>query len=1417
MQRFDPIVIYQMGKVGSKTIQASLEKLNLPNKIYHTHFLSWSNIKQIEDHYSSIPGTNVRLDHCKDIRSLIDSTAGNIRWKIITLVRDPVTRDISDVFENIKRDLPHVTNVDPESAFNDISSHILKTFADFNESTDYACTWFDKEIKDVFNFDIYANDFNKSTGYQIYRVQDADILLIRLEDLSRCCHDAFREFLGVPDFSMVKDNVGEKKWYQGLYRRVLDSISIPDSDLERIYKSRYCRHFYTGDEINHFKKKWSGEKTEIKSVTVASSQRNSSNSGKILIVHPEGNINNNPNLTGIVEILCENGYKVDICSLRRSNIYQYSWCAGASLFLLDRPENLVENGTFILEDPKLNSQEEIISYINENFKSYDLVIGVDRGIIEAALIAQNRQIPCGLISYEIFFEEETSREFKQEEIEACKCLDFIVCQDALRAKYLSIENKIALEKIINIPVAGRGIKKGEKNSYLYDSLGIDKDKKIALFMGSVAQWSMADYILESAKLWSEDWVLVVHSRYGLDQHVRPYYEKYKHLDNIYFSLEPVADPNKMHRIIHSADIGFAFYKPLENNIWAGNNIRYLGMASGKIATYLQHGLPIIINEIGQLSDYVRKYGLGLVVDDNGNFSTPLTDGQLLKFRLNCLEFFEKRLDLNHTIVPLLKIIQRLFDKQAVTVSSENSLALGTKDFLAGKVEHPVINSAEKYNLSGEELLGRKDIDGALNAFKKAIEVAPHFIAAHNNIGKAYLQKGELANALKYFTKALKINPYDIATVLNCGQVLTSHGLAQKARSLYRSYLRENPNDNKVIQALESLNCEKRIEGRDDVTPEYKKDLIARAEHIAMEQNQGDVESRKYLVSAIVSMYNSQRFIRGCLEDLENQTIADKLEIIVVNSGSQQNEEAIVNAYQQKHNNIVYIKTEQREGIYTAWNRAIKVARGTFLTNANTDDRHREDALEIMAETLLANPDVALVYGDQICTDTPNGTFANHHAIEMAKRAEYSHERLLFGCCVGSQPMWRKSLHTELGYFDDTLTCAGDWDFWLRLSSKYKFKHIPEFLGLYYYNENGIEHGRKIHSLYERYIVGKRYGNPYISVIPLYTSKNNPLVSVIMPAYNAAEHIAEAIESVLIQNYKNFELLIINDGSTDNTEEVVLGFKDERIRYFRQENRGLAATHNVGIKKSRGEFIIKLDSDDMMMPDFIARHLQEFENHSDTDLVYCDDCLINEDSKPIRVIERPEYTDRKMLIRDLFRCGFPVVPFRTCIRRSVFDKIGFFDENLRMAEDYDMMRRFVKMGLKIQHLPGALYLRRMTPDSLSRNFTSQNAKFHFDVVGRFTDTFTCDELFPDVAWDQIAPQMRQLHAKCLTAGTYLAIGQEYVKTNATEYSRTAFDRACSELNDCVKIEPENQGLRKLLQKSKLIRARYTEAPQQVVSK
>ncbi len=553
------------------------------------------------------------------------------------------------------------------------------------------------------------------------------------------------------------------------------------------------------------------------------------------------------------------------------------------------------------------------------------------------------------------------------------------------------------------------------------------------------------------------------------------------------------------------------------------------------------------------------------------------------------------------------------------------------------------------------------------------------------------------------------------------------------------------------------------------------------------------KDKQPLISAIVSTYNSQIFLKGCLEDLENQTIADQLEIIVVNSGSEQNEKEIVEQFQQKYNNIKYIETENRETVYAAWNRAIAQARGKYITNANTDDRRRRDALEIMANTFMQNPDIALVYGDQILTHTPNDTFENHHGTQMTKKPDYSPQRLLFGCCVGSQPMWRKSLHDEFGLFDESLTCAGDWDFWLRVSKKYEFKHIPQFLGLYFYNENGVEHSRKIHSLYERYLVGRRYGNPYISVIPLYKHKDNPLVSIIMPAYNAAGHIAFAIESALIQNYRNFELIIVDDGSTDNTKEIIAGFNDDKIKCFYKQNSGPAAARNLGLKKANGSFIVFLDADDMLTIDFIAKPLQHFEKFPQADLVYCDDRLIDENDKTIRIIKRLDFSNRTDLIKNLFSHGYSLVPFRTCIRKSVFDKIGPFDEQLIVAEDYDMLRRFLKYNLNFQHLTEPLYLRRMTDDVLSRNLSVEKARCHLQVIERFAHTFACEQLFPDVTWKKIKPEKRQFCTKYLKALTFLNLGRLHLKAHSPLFADIVLAKACFEINQCLEIAPDNKRL------------------------
>lgn len=180
-----------------------------------------------------------------------------------------------------------------------------------------------------------------------------------------------------------------------------------------------------------------------------------------------------------------------------------------------------------------------------------------------------------------------------------------------------------------------------------------------------------------------------------------------------------------------------------------------------------------------------------------------------------------------------------------------------------------------------------------------------------------------------------------------------------------------------------------------------------------------------------------------------------------------------------------------------------------------------------------------------------------------------------------------------------------------------------------------------------------------------------------------------------------------------------------------------------------------------------------------------------------------------MIRDLFRAGHPIVPFRLGIRKSVYDKIGLYDEKLRIGMDYDMIRRFVKAGLKEHHLRKTLHLRRILPQSLSRSVNIDKARDHFEVVKRFTDTFAYDELFPDVAWERIPAEHRQSHAKCLAAVTFLGIGQAYVKNNALNYAKTAFDRACSELNECIEMDPGNQRVRQLLKKSEFARSRCSE--------
>lgn len=216
------------------------------------------------------------------------------------------------------------------------------------------------------------------------------------------------------------------------------------------------------------------------------------------------------------------------------------------------------------------------------------------------------------------------------------------------------------------------------------------------------------------------------------------------------------------------------------------------------------------------------------------------------------------------------------------------------------------------------------------------------------------------------------------------------------------------------------------------------------------------------VSAIISLYNAERFLRGRLDDLLAQTLyaQKRLEIIAIISGSQQHEARILREYLRKGARIRVITT-LREGIYSAWNRGIRLATGDYITNANADDRLHPQALAGLAWALDHNPAVGVVYADSHVTAQSNATMTRFQPSARApytsgalEWSAFSTRKLAQTCCIGHYPMWRKSIHEKIGYFDESYLLAGDYEFWLRCAANgIQFRHYARRMGLFYYADN----------------------------------------------------------------------------------------------------------------------------------------------------------------------------------------------------------------------------------------------------------------------------------------------------------------------------------------------------------------------------
>ncbi len=372
-------------------------------------------------------------------------------------------------------------------------------------------------------------------------------------------------------------------------------------------------------------------------------------------------------------------------------------------------------------------------------------------------------------------------------------------------------------------------------------------------------------------------------------------------------------------------------------------------------------------------------------------------------------------------------------------------------------------------------------------------------------------------------------------------------------------------------------------------------------------NSSDVRvfgNKQPLVSALVTLYNSERFLQGVLENLEAQTIADELEIIIIETGSQEKEIEIIREFQEKFGNIIYVRTSIREFPPAATNRGIRLASGKYLTIANSDDRHRLDAFEIMVGELESNPQIGLVYGDIYLTGYENQSFNHFIRCGYSLRPEFSKEIMLTGCHMGPQPMWRKEVHDKFGNFDASLNATADYEFWCRIAQGYAFKHIPQFLGVYFHNPQGMVNSNSALSLEQTNFVKRTYQEKFPSsqedfITRLHYLKKvqvNKYVNICMVTFNRLEFTKPAIASILEFTCYPPVITVVDNGSTDGTVEYLQALKYEGIitnLVLLKENVGVAKASNLAwSQEPEAEYYMKYDNDIVLQkPQWLERMIE----------------------------------------------------------------------------------------------------------------------------------------------------------------------------------------------------------------------------------
>jgi len=438
------------------------------------------------------------------------------------------------------------------------------------------------------------------------------------------------------------------------------------------------------------------------------------------------------------------------------------------------------------------------------------------------------------------------------------------------------------------------------------------------------------------------------------------------------------------------------------------------------------------------------------------------------------------------------------------------------------------------------------------------------------------------------------------------------------------------------------------------------------------------------ISVITPSFNQGKFIERTIQSVLNQNYPD-FEHIIIDGGSTDGTIEIL----KKYSHLIWV-SEKDKGQSDALNKGFGKATGDIIAWINSDDWYEQNTFSAVSKFFKKYQYKNIVMGNCNLVDENGKVFDR---VINYERGFEELKNFRAPRSIPTQPavFFRKKLLEEYGLLDLNLEYTMDYDLWMRFAKKDRFFHINRTIANYRFHKDakiGDMNWEKIYPECE--IVKQRY----------YTDDKNPLVSVVIPCYNYAEYLPDAVNSVINQTYKNWEIIIVNDGSEDNTAEVasqlISSNPDRKIKLINQDNSGKpAVSRNRGIAESNGEYILPLDADDMLIPGALKMYIDELEN------INTDNCVVYAWLKTFGVTSNLWQT-REFQLNELLHKT--MLPYCSMFHRSVWQKLNGYRTNVGY-EDWDFWIGAAENGAAFLNIPRVTTLRRET-ENTSRQETDR---------------------------------------------------------------------------------------------------------------